>query len=670
MNLKLLPLFFLISNIALAQNTVFDNIESSNKVEEKYYNYTWDETFDAAKYNTVDHEGKEATIVLDKTILTHRPKTAAQREPIRKKYTHQIYWIHKESAIEKMNEVYLYESGSSKVSKVLVRTIDKNGKVTEFDDSKLEDVSKNEGNSNYKILAIPGIEVGSWVEVLIDYNGFASQSRILTREPFDVVESEVVYISALPIQERDGKINPAIKGINGYSLDEKKGLAGGRQMYRYTAQNLPAQITDETYMHEFVECPRVDLTTDAYVWRDLSNGIYRNYMDLETVLNRSGKVRKLLEQIGADSGSELSKIEAIERYIKEEITETEEDGIEFESSQKVIKNKVANVSGLIMLYKTLLENCDIEYKPYLVYDKDYVLPIKDMPMTLGLSDFLFYFPNSDVYVMPENNYYRVGKPAKYLAGAPALYLRDNFGGVNDDYIITLPLAEKEYNVDRSINRVTYNEEDESLTIQTGKQYFGDRAILERGWLNFMDDSEKEERIQDILLSKMENAKLTNVKTNKIEIELNANSKDSVYLQGTIVTEDMLSPIGNGFLLNLPKVIGNQVSFYDEGKRTHKIYSETSKIYDHTIEFVIPEGYEVQGIDNLIFDRNYYSAIDGESKWISSFVSTAEVVDGVLIVNVHEFYEEGLYPKKEIDQFKAVVNAAYEFYIAQIKVVKK
>jgi hypothetical protein len=323
-----------------------------------------------------------------------------------------------------------------------------------------------------------------------------------------------------------------------------------------------------------------------------------------------------------------------------------------------------------MLYKTLLENCKIEYKPYLVYGKDYISPTKDMPMSLGLSDFIIYFPNSDVYVMPENNYYRVGKLSKSLSGMQALFLRDNFGFLNEDYLITLPSAEKEYNVDRSINRVKYDEEEESLTIQTAKQYYGYRAIIERGALNFMDDDEKEKHIQEALLSKMENAKLTDVKTDKTEIGYNANSTDSVYYSGTIVTDDMLSPIGNGFLLNLPKVIGNQVSFYDEGKRIHNVYSGAAKIYDHTIEFVIPDGYEVQGVDNLIFDRNYYSAVEGVSNWFCSLVSSADIVDGVLSVSIHEFYEEGLFPKKEIEQYKSVVNAAYEFYIAQIKVVKK
>ena len=632
------------------------------------YNYTWDETFDKSKYDSIEYQGKEATIVMDRTILVHRPKRTAHDLPMRKKFTHQIYWIHEESAIEKMNEVYLYQSSSSKVSKVLVRTIDKTGKIVEFDDTKLENVTKNEGGSSYKILAIPGIEVGSWVEILIEYAGFSNQSRILTREPFDVVESQVIYVSELSSQVYNEKVDPKMVGRNGYKLESKDVLDGGRVRYTFNASNLSAQITDETYMHEYVECPMVDLTTDTYEWGNLSKGIYQNYLAVN-ILNRSVRVQKLLDEIGVRNQPELEQIKAIEKYIKEEITITEDDGIEFESPQRIIKKRVANITGIISLYQTLLDNCDIKFIPYLIYDKEYVQPNERLSTSMGLSDFIIYFPNSDVYIQPESTYYRVGKLANYIGGVKALLLTDPYKTYTGDYLITFPSAEKEYNVDKSVNRVSYNEDDESLTIQTSKRYYGDRAIIERGALNFMDDSEQKEHIQEALLSKMENATLTDVKTDKTEIRFNANSKDTVLYTGTIVTEDMLSPIGNGFLLNLSKVIGNQVSFYQEGERIHSVYSRAAKIYEHTIEFVIPDGYKVQGIENLVFDRNYYSAVAGESKHISSFVSTAEIVDGVLKVEVHEFYEEGLFPKKEIDKYRSVVNAAYEFYIAQIKVVQ-
>ena len=632
------------------------------------YNYTWDETFDKSKYDSIEYQGKEATIVMDRTILVHRPKRTAHDLPMRKKFTHQIYWIHEESAIEKMNEVYLYQSSSSKVSKVLVRTIDKTGKVVEFDDANLENVTKNEGGSSYKILAIPGIEVGSWVEILIEYAGFSNQSRILTREPFDVVESQVIYVSELSSQVYNEKVDPKMVGRNGYKLESKDVLDGGRVRYTFNASNLSAQITDETYMHEYVECPMVDLTTDTYEWGNLSKGIYQNYLAVN-ILNRSVRVQKLLDEIGVRNQPELEQIKAIEKYIKEEITITEDDGIEFESPQRIIKKRVANITGIISLYQTLLDNCDIKFIPYLIYDKEYVQPNERLSTSMGLSDFIIYFPNSDVYIQPESTYYRVGKLANYIGGVKALLLTDPYKTYTGDYLITFPSAEKEYNVDKSVNRVSYNEDDESLTIQTSKRYYGDRAIIERGALNFMDDSEQKEHIQEALLSKMENATLTDVKTDKTEIRFNANSKDTVLYTGTIVTEDMLSPIGNGFLLNLSKVIGNQVSFYQEGERIHSVYSRAAKIYEHTIEFVIPDGYKVQGIENLVFDRNYYSAVAGESKHISSFVSTAEIVDGVLKVEVHEFYEEGLFPKKEIDKYRSVVNAAYEFYIAQIKVVQ-
>lgn len=665
MKFSLLTLALVSATISNAQLTI-DQIVIEQLPA--YYDYAWDETFDVEKYDFIKHEGKEATIVFDRTILTHRPTASKTNLPFRKKITHRIYWIHEESAIDKMNEVYLYESDDSKVQKVQVRTIDAEGNVVEFDQTKLETVIKDEGSSTYKILAIPGVRIGSWVEILITYKGFSSQNRIVTREVFDVIQSDVVYVSSLPTQMESGKINPKMEGYNGYMLTSNELIEDGRATYLFRANNIPAQVTDESYLHEFAECPRVDLTTEQYVWSEVSYGFHRYYLALET-LNKSGKVKKLLEEIGANAGTELARITAIERYIKEQISETEDVGLEFETTSSIIQNKVANTKGILMLYKTLIENCAISYKAYLAYDKEYIRPTTEFAFTFGLSEFIFYFPNSDVYVMPENNYYRAGKLANYLGGMPALFLRENFGYYDGEYLVTLPLGEKEYNVDRSVNRVTYNEDSESLKINTAKYYFGDRAIRERGLLNFKDDAEKEEQISSALLSNMENAKLNTVRTKNTEIGLNANSTDSVIYLGIIETEDMISPIGNGFLLNLPKVIGNQVSFYDEGARTHQVYCREAKVYDHTIEFVIPNGYEIQGIENLIFDRNYYSNVNGESMHISSFVSTAEIVDGILYVNVHEFYEEGLFPKNQIELFKSVVNGAYEFYIAQIKLVK-
>jgi len=134
-------------------------------------------------------------------------------------------------------------------------------------------------------------------------------------------------------------------------------------------------------------------------------------------------------------------------------------------------------------------------------------------------------------------------------------------------------------------------------------------------------------------------------------------------------KDRITKIGDDFLLNIPKVIGNQLSFYDDGNRTHKIFSRRAKVYEHEIRFIIPEGYSVNGTENLEFEYNYSTTIKGKVFQVSSFVSTAEIKENVLIIQVNEFYEEGLFPKSEIKDYRSVVNAAYEFYISEIKLLK-
>ena len=54
---------------------------------------------------------------------------------------------------------------------------------------------------------------------------------------------------------------------------------------------------------------------------------------------------------------------------------------------------------------------------------------------------------------------------------------------------------------------------------------------------------------------------------------------------------------------------------------------------------------------------------------ASFKSKVTVENNVVHIEIHEFYVEGFYPKDQIEELQNVVNAAYEFYIAKIKLVE-
>ena len=154
-----------------------------------------------------------------------------------------------------------------------------------------------------------------------------------------------------------------------------------------------------------------------------------------------------------------------------------------------------------------------------------------------------------------------------------------------------------------------------------------------------------------------------------DLSLNVLSSDSLHFIGELKSDEIASAIPNGYLMNLTKVIGKQTSFYEEGGRQRRVYISTSKVYEHKIQFVIPQGYTLENIKNFEFNKEYVTSVDGSDKVIASFKSEARIDGNMLTIDVYEFYEEGLYPKEDLDVYREVINAAYEFYISNVRLVR-
>ncbi|MFT5779051.1 MAG: hypothetical protein ACI837_002008 [Crocinitomicaceae bacterium] len=714
--------------------TIFASISISVQAQYKiaYATYDWDETFDRVKYDASAYADKAATIMLDRTVAAYKHYETRKREIAGKIY-HKISWIQDESAIEELNRLYLYESESVMIESIKVRTINKAGDVVTVDESKMEDVTKDEGNSNYRILAIPGIEVESWVEIFIHYKGLGQQNRFTLTEPFYVVHSDVIfqlfeytppygYIRQTPrikayngyerVYDKDRFNEPAVykekeaeadttgkkvlfaqpgnddeddvQGTDKFKADLKKLFTRNTDdtikdqvddTYYHFAINGILPTTDAKYAHGFESCPRVDITLRSFYWTQISSGLLDQLEPAtDTKISDARISRKTLKEINAIEVKEIDKLIAVEEFIKQQITSTESEDRSYESVTAILKDRVANELGLLRTYMALFDHADIEYEMYFVADKDYIKPDLTLPMTMGFSNYLFYFPNSKMYIAPTSKFYRVGAIPNYLSGCPSLKI---MRFPKDEIMKDLPKSDKKYNVESTFSTIQLDVEKDLVQVDLMKRYFGDRAIVSRGFMNFMDDLEKEDYARDVLVSRIKDAELTKVVVTNDGISYNSRPKDSLSFRGLIQTEDMLTAVGSDYLFNLTKVIGSQSSFYGNSERSQDLYLEAAKIYEHKIKFIIPEGYELEGVDALDFDRSYFSMIKAKGsaeksvlELIASFNSTASIWEGVLTVNVYETYEEGFYPKEDLQAFQNVINAAYEFYTVKLKLTKK
>lgn len=118
-------------------------------------------------------------------------------------------------------------------------------------------------------------------------------------------------------------------------------------------------------------------------------------------------------------------------------------------------------------------------------------------------------------------------------------------------------------------------------------------------------------------------------------------------------EGLIKKAGNNYLVSVGKLIEGQVNLEkDELERDSDIYMPYPRSFNHNIVFNIPDGYTVEGIENLNVDvtTDY-----------GGFVSTAEINnDGQLVFKSHKYYSTNFVPVDGWDAMKTFLKAAEDF----------
>lgn len=127
-----------------------------------------------------------------------------------------------------------------------------------------------------------------------------------------------------------------------------------------------------------------------------------------------------------------------------------------------------------------------------------------------------------------------------------------------------------------------------------------------------------------------------------------------------VIDDFIKKAGESYLFEIGRFIGGQVAINeDEKQRKEDIYMDYPKTYENTIEVEIPEGYTVQGLENL--SKNVENATGG-------FVSSAKMDGSKLIVNTKKYYRNYFEENKNWSLMISFLDAAYQF--SQEKILLK
>lgn len=170
-----------------------------------------------------------------------------------------------------------------------------------------------------------------------------------------------------------------------------------------------------------------------------------------------------------------------------------------------------------------------------------------------------------------------------------------------------------------------------------------------------DESDRKKRITDYYLNEFEVTDTANITINKIRVDQIGmwDDKSDFKCQTDLKAYAFVKQLGSNYMVEIGKIIGAQRELNEKQQdRSFNINLGYARQFENLIEFEIPNGYTVKGIEKL------NCKVENE---FCAFVSTAEIIGNKLTIRTIKKYNTNYVAKSNWDKVKSGVDAASNFY---------
>lgn len=575
--------------------------------------------------------------------------------------THHFKSIINNNIDEINNEIIIPKLNILEVSDVKAKIIS-NESIKLYDFQSIKSFKDDSlSNDNFIVYELPEIKQNDIIEVMYtvkkNYNFNGSKN---IQESYPILSADFILIQ--------DNLTSNIKVYNAKNYKIKDTLISGKNAKFINFSKIKESI-NEQYATPIANKLKVsyqcyseqDNSTQNEYWGNLVT----NVSELFFPKSINKKAEELLKEIKNGyvtiPWNELKIANSIDTYIKKNFIISDKKDQKLNNIDHILEQKESNDFSIIQVYTQLLKLAEIEYEIaiscnrfYLKFDPDFFDPNQ-------LREFLIYIPKSNVYISPNRIEYRATEAPDDLTGNYAMFIDKNL----DYYFSEIILENKGFseinkdikiNISRNLKKSIINE----------KRYFtGYWGILNRNYV-FLSENEKTDFLIDYFtISGLNDKKIIKYKINNYDIDYNFKN-EPLEITSKLETKDLISRVMGKILLNVGKVIGLQSNLFKEVERVNPIEINFPNEYSYEIEFLIPKGYKVLTIDNLIKDRKYIS-VDGNVT--AQFKSSANIVNNKLTIKISEYYKSFKYEKNRYNEFRDVINTAAEFYESNIELEK-
>ncbi len=621
-----------------------------------YKTYTWQEN---PSY-TIEKNTNEEIIALKHSIVTEF-YFEEKNSLIEYFLEHKVLWLNSDEKIEENNKIYIPYSSTSEIKVNKARVIKKNGEVVELNETKILSAQDEETGQQYKYFAFEGIEKGSFIEyyyVTKKYPQYKGK-RITLQSSYP--KSNVTFDLYAP-----ENLVFEFKSYNDLPTVTKDTLTKGKLHWKLSAKKLDGLEKEATSAYNAskglviykLDKNLVNNTLDISSYGSVSQNLHSYYYP-----DYSKKTQSLIDDfvfkiIKDPKKDEENLIRKLERFIKVNVYNSEADGDELEDLDKVLRNKVANETGMLKLYVAALRTLKIKHELVITTNRQDLKFDKDFEAQNFLTDFLFYFPKLKTYIAPLEMESRYGFPPAFLTDNYGLFIKevilgDYKSGVGKVKYIKPIEADKTF--DKMIINVGFDREDLTKnTISLDRSLNGYYAMYIQPFIYLAKKEDKEELIEGFAKSINKNIEILDKKM--INDDPNLFGIKPLQVVIDFNSEAFVEKAGKKYLFNVGELIGPQMQLYQEKKRVLPVESEFNRSYYRIINIKIPQGYKVANLDDINIKNSYIK----DGKEVFSFDSYYELSDNILKITADEHYRENIVEANLYEEYRKVINSAADF----------
>jgi hypothetical protein len=616
--------FFLFQSIFAQRNLWkehnFKDSTSLSYVDEKYAD---EDAVIIKRVNLIEYKGLGAYTIL--------------------KTFYQLIRVNNDIGLEAYNRIYIPMYGVYKIVDIQVRFISPDGKVTTLNRNAIQKIENLEGYGDFTVFAIEGAEVGGEIEYKYTLSMRASYSHL------------TVFRNKYPIQEATfdlvapSGLNIYIEGYNGFpefEVDSK-----GRQAWYAKLYNVEPFETEPNALNTsnrikvaYGIIPMGNYTSQA--WTDM---VERKHAYLHKYENHHKKIAMNINAgLNLNNKSQQQKIENIRKYAMDSIKYVDVDGYYQLPFKRVLKKKEAiSIRSKYKVMAILFDVNNISFETLWATDKYFAEYIINYPYSFNQDRFLFYFPEVDLYLDPTNYMYPLGLiPYEHLD-------TDSYKVRKEVRTLTHINAADTSKSKEMVDIKFYIDSNWHVNITSRFEMYGYKAAEWRSFLQYIDDEDKEEMFEKFHSTHMLDLNMTDVKIINDSIHPDHFPQLPLVIEFEMNSKMIIESGGSDYLLNIGRLLRNSIDFYHENERRQDIIMTYPEAIYTNIEFNIPQGYTIEGLDDLKQNMNYTN----ESGEISYFLSTDySLENNRFIFSIKEGNTACRYPAEDYDQIRPVINA--------------